>query len=86
MDGASTLTGPFIGHAVPADLRGIRAVFRLVELHFVVLHDDRSAALDVIEQPMIVGAQIGAPLVGADAGHDHVVLRQVAPGQFVLDR
>ena len=40
-------------------------------------------AFGVVEQPLVVGAQIGAPLVGAHAGHDHVVCRQVAPRELV---
>ena len=39
--------------------------------------------LHVVEQPRVVGAQIGAPLVGAHAGDDGVEAREVAPREIV---
>ena len=62
--------GVLVGHALAADLAGIRAVLRVVELELVVVDDDRAAGLRVVDQPLVVGAQIGAALVGAHAGHD----------------
>ena len=61
-----------VGHAIVADLRRIRTVLRVVELELVVLHDHRSAVVHVVEQPRVVRAQVGAPLVGAHAGDDGV--------------
>ena len=85
MSGTSTFTGTVSSDTrLPLTLAGNGPYSRLVELHLVVLHDHRAAALDVIEQAAIVGAQIARRLVGADAGDDHVVLRQIAPRQFVL--
>ncbi len=47
-------------------------------LGHVILHDHRAAVLHVIEQPLIVGAQIGADVAGAHAGHDRVETGQIA--------
>ncbi len=55
-----------------------------IEFELVVLHDDGSAALRVVEQPAVVRAQIHPPLVRAHARHDDVVLREIAPGEIVL--
>ena len=43
-----------------------------------VLHHVSAAVLHVIQQPRLVGAQVGAHVVGAHAGHDGVEARQVA--------
>ena len=39
----------------------------------VVLHDQRAAVLHIVEQALIIGAQIGADVVGADPGDNGVV-------------
>ena len=72
-----------VGHPVAADPRRVGPVLRLVELELVVLHDQRAAGLDVLEQPVVVRAQVPVPLVGSDSGHDHVVPGQVAEHQRV---
>src|SRR5262249_23624400 len=46
--------GELVSDAVGADLCGIRAVLRLVELKFVVLDDQRPAIPHVIEQATVV--------------------------------
>ena len=53
-------------------LPGIRPVLRLVELELVVVDDDGAAGARVVDQALVVGAQIGAALVGAHAGHHDV--------------
>ena len=72
-----------VGDAAAADDGGIRTVLRPVELELVVLHDDRAAVAGVLQQPVVVRAQVLAPLVGPHAGDDDVEARQVAPGQLV---
>ena len=73
-----------VRYAARAHHSRIRAELLLVEFELVVLHDRCTAALGVIEQPPIVGAQIAAALVSADAGDDDVVLGEIAPGELVL--
>ena len=75
--------GVLVGHPGAADPDRIGSVLRLVELELVVLHDERPARLNVVEQPGVVGAQVAIPLVGADAGDDHVETGQVPISQLV---
>ena len=68
----------FVRDAIGADLRRIWTVLRLVELELVVLHDDDAALGGVFEQTVVVGAEVLATLVGANARDDGVVAREIA--------
>ena len=74
--------GPRVGRRSP-DRPRVRAVLRLVELELVVLDDDGAALGGVVQQPLVVGAEVVAPLVRAHAGHHHRESRQVRRRELV---
>ena len=74
---------PAAGVGVPGALRPAlrlrghhRRHPRVRRLPHGVLHDDGAAVRRIVEQPLIIGAQIGAGIPGAHAGNDGVVSRQ----------
>ena len=74
----------FDGDAVAAFFGRIRCVVAGVEflILLVVLHDQRSAVGDVIEQALIVLANVFASVIGADAEHDGAVRCEISGGEF----
>ena len=61
-----------VGHPIAADPGLERTVLRVVELELVVLHDHRSASVDILQQPVVVGPEIGSALVGTYTRNDHI--------------
>ena len=84
--GARILTG-----AVSSVTRGLpssatpdtAAGSRVDVVALLILHDQRAAALHVLQQPAVVGDEVGPRLRGADADDDGVEARQVAGRQHV---
>ena len=69
-----------IGAAQALDVEAARHFIREdIDARTVLLH----SAVDVVEQPPVVRLQIVAAFVGADAGHDYVVLRESPPRDVV---
>src|SRR6185312_9681503 len=49
----------------------------------LVLNDEGAAVFYIIEQAPVVGGQLGARGVGADAQHDRVIVRQIGGGEIL---
>ena len=74
MIGRQDLDGPIlVGDAARrSTFAGNGAYCASLNSNLLVLDEDRPAVLRVTEQPLVVGAQVLPPLVGADADDDGV--------------
>ena len=74
-----------VGHTIvrARDRQRVRRESAVDERILLVLHDDETAALGVVEQASIVGDQRGLGFVRPAADHDRVVVRQIAAGERV---